>query len=160
MKKNDLRQIDSFRLKLSGLSYRQIAEELNCSVSTAFSDVRKELQRITHQERLSLSELRRLEIERIEKIAGLLMRALEGDGEIKAAQPLLKAIELKSNLAGLSPKKLGEIEAIEVLVGAGLLTEKMLLEIAAVGTAYQNNLTKIFEEQPSERGPGYSKKEG
>ena len=74
------RQANAVRLRKEGHSYRDIADLLNCSVSTAFTDVQKALEEIRQQTKEDIETIRSLELERLDMmLSAVNPAAMAGD---------------------------------------------------------------------------------
>src|SRR5688572_29477121 len=97
-------EADALTLRLSGLSYRRIAEAQACSVSTAHDRVERALRAYVPQE--DVDQLRKIEGERLEAAIGAVLRVLSHEQAsakqvLDAAATLARLQERKAKLYGL-----------------------------------------------------------
>jgi DNA-binding Lrp family transcriptional regulator len=97
-------EADALTLRLSGLSYRRIADEQGCSVSAAHDRVQRALNAYVPQE--DVDALRKIEGERLEAAIGAVLRVLSheqatGKQILDAAATLARLQERKAKLYGL-----------------------------------------------------------
>lgn len=112
-------EADALTLRLSGLSYRGIAETQGCSVSTAHDRVERALKAYVPQE--DVDALRKIEGERLEAMIGAVLRV--ASDEHASAKQLLDAAgvfarlqERKAKLYGLDTPVTQKVE-VEVRDG-------------------------------------------
>lgn len=106
------RRLAAVQMRLKGFSYRQIGEALGVSPQAASGLVRRELDRhikITSEE---VERMRQLDAARLDAmLLAFWDRAM--DGELKAAQIILKVLDQREKLFGLNdPAKLESIDVI------------------------------------------------
>lgn len=106
------RASDALRLYIAGCTFRQIAEKLECSVSTAHKHVKNALQDAA-KERMDLAEA---ELEaQVERLMDAMRRvaASEGyrNGEPQSINAYIKACESMRKLLGLDQPSKVELEA-------------------------------------------------
>lgn len=94
------RQIMALELRKSGFSYRAIGERCNVTQTQAYNDVQKELNRLDGISLESASELRLMELERLDMAIKGLMPFVEA-GSAMHATALVKVIGERSKLLGL-----------------------------------------------------------
>lgn len=97
-------EADALTLRLSGLSYRRIADTQGCSVSTAHDRVERALRAYVPQE--DVDQLRKIEGERLEAAIGAVLRVLSSEHAraadvLAAAGTLARLQERKAKLYGL-----------------------------------------------------------
>jgi DNA-binding Lrp family transcriptional regulator len=97
-------EADALTLRLSGLSYRRIADEQGCSVSAAHDRVQRALKAYVPQE--DVDQLRKIEGERLEAAIGAVLRVLSHEQAtskqiLEAATTLARLQERKAKLYGL-----------------------------------------------------------
>lgn len=71
------RDAEATRLKKRGLSYREIAAELGCDVSTAYRGVQRTLQATREGAAEDAADIRAMELERLEDMRALVMEVLD-----------------------------------------------------------------------------------
>lgn len=106
-------------LRLSGLSYRRIADEQGCSVSTAHDRVDRALRAYVPQE--DVDALRKIEGERLEATIGAVLRVMSDERAqpaqiLDAARTLARLQERKAKLYGLDTPVTQKVE-VEVRDG-------------------------------------------
>lgn len=106
-------------LRLSGLSYRRIADEQGCSVSTAHDRVERALKAYVPQE--DVDQLRKIEGERLEATIGAVLRVMSDERAqpaqiLDAARTLARLQERKAKLYGLDTPVTQKVE-VEVRDG-------------------------------------------
>ena len=88
------------RLRLAGLTHRQIAAELGVAPSSAYKRVRHALDEVNKHVSEDAEELRTLELLRLDELQSAIWeRALEGDD--KALRGVLSIMSRRAKLAGL-----------------------------------------------------------
>lgn len=104
---------DAVALRLVGLTYRDIGARLGISVSSAYNRVKRELDRVNEKSSEDALALRRLEIERLDRMwARLWPRAFrEAPGVYKAMDGLLSIMERRAKLLGLDAPACHEVSA-------------------------------------------------
>lgn len=90
----------AFDYRKMGVSYRDIAKNLNVSVATAHKYVSEELARIAKDTAEKAEELRTMEGERLDRIFRSGFEALV-NGDLKGADVCLKAMDRRARLYGL-----------------------------------------------------------
>ena len=102
--------LDSVNYRRAGLSYREIASQLNISKSAAHRYVTKALQELDEQLNESTRNLRSLELERLDN----LQRALWQDamrGNPQSVDKVLKVMDHRAKIAGLyAPAKIANTD--------------------------------------------------
>lgn len=94
----------ALELKKRGASFRQIAANLKCSVSTAHGHVTAALAELREKTKTSAEELRELEIQRLDRWEAALQMGLrepEGPNRAKVVATLVKVAESRRKLLGL-----------------------------------------------------------
>lgn len=112
-------EADALTLRLSGLSYRRIADAQGCSVSTAHDRVDRALRAYVPQE--DVDQLRKIEGERLEAAIGAVLRVLSHEQAsakqvLDAATTLARLQERKAKLYGLDTPVTQKVE-VEVRDG-------------------------------------------
>lgn len=112
-------EADALTLRLSGLSYRRIADTQGCSVSTAHDRVERALKAYVPQE--DVDQLRKIEGERLEATIGRVLEVISSDAAtvnqvLAAAATLARLQERKSKLYGLDTPVTQKVE-VEVRDG-------------------------------------------
>lgn len=99
------RQILALDLRKQGLSYRKIAQRLDCDHTVIYDDIQRELKRLADESLDSTAEMRQLDLERIDMaIAGLMPFVQSGSAVHTMA--LMKSIDERAKLLGLyAPEK-------------------------------------------------------
>ncbi|WP_106459593.1 hypothetical protein [Aphanothece hegewaldii] len=131
------RRVKALKLRQKGVSYRDIASQLKCSLTTAYSDVKKMIDQINQEAKEEAEMLRTLELLRLDEAqAAIWEKAISGD--LKAIAVILKISDQRCKLLGLyqqptsSPKEgIKELEAIKVLVESNWLSEDLQSAIAS-----------------------------
>lgn len=99
------RQIQALDLRKAGYSYRAIGDRLNVTHVQAFRDVKCELDRLSEISLNSASDLRQMELERLDKAIKGLMPFVEAGSAIHVSS-LVKVIGERAKLLGLyAPEK-------------------------------------------------------
>ena len=115
------------RLRLAGLTHRQIAAELGVAPSSAYKRVRHALDEVNKHVSEDAEELRTLELLRLDELQSAIWeRALEGDD--KALRGVLSIMSRRAKLAGLDAPVKTEgitIDAIEASDDFELTSERV-----------------------------------
>jgi len=100
----------ALEMRKSGISYRRIAEKLECDVSTAHLYVKEAIAKSAESIQHSADELRAIELEKLDKWeASLQLGIRDADPQVRAksAAVLLKITESRRKLLGLdAPQKI------------------------------------------------------
>lgn len=112
-------EADALTLRLSGLSYRRIADQQGCSVSTAHDRVERALKAYVPQE--DVDQLRKIEGERLEAAIGAVLAVMSDQRAtplqvLDAARTLARLQERKAKLYGLDTPVTQKVE-VEVRDG-------------------------------------------
>lgn len=94
------RRVQVSRLVLAGYAYRQVAEELNCSLGTVASDMKVIMARWKEEQVQSHDDFRELELKRLDRAMRALMPAVDA-GDDKAINTLIRLSKRRSELKGL-----------------------------------------------------------
>jgi hypothetical protein len=94
------RQLQSLELRKNGMSYRAIGERLGVSHVQAYNDVHDELKRLASQVTDKTTELRQLELERLDMLLNGLW-PMAAVGNTGAVMSWLKVSERRAKLLGL-----------------------------------------------------------
>ncbi len=86
--------------RVEGANYRQIANQLNVSVGTAFDDVAAELEAVCQSTAQEAERLRDLELERMDRILRVLDAAIES-GDVPACRAAIRVSMHRARLLGL-----------------------------------------------------------
>lgn len=96
-----MKQAEALRLRTRGLTFRQIAEELQVDVATAHRYVKAALAELAAQTRSDTRELRALELARLDELLARVWPFATGD-----LTPLIRELEERqAELAEVDPKK-------------------------------------------------------
>ena len=98
------RRYEAIQLRREGKSYRDISAALGCSVSTAFSDVQKELQEVRKKTREDAETVRDIELERLDLMLKALFPKAQA-GDTKAACTILKIMDRRAKYLGLDAQE-------------------------------------------------------
>jgi hypothetical protein len=102
-KRDSVKRSEALSLKLAGLTYEQIAERLEISVSGARDLVNRTLARAENQ---NVEEMRDLENARLDRAQTVIWTAMLG-GDLKAVDAFLRISQRRSKLNGLdAPTKI------------------------------------------------------
>lgn len=128
------RRLNALKLRQKGWSYRDIATNLKCSLTTAYSDVKAMIDKINDEALEEASMLRQLELLRLDAAQSAIWEQVES-GDLKAIATFLKISEQRCKLLGLygatSTEGIKELNAISILVDSRWLPEDLLDAIAA-----------------------------
>lgn len=94
------RQLLALDLRISGLSFRAIADKLDVSHQQIFRDVENELERLAGLRADKAETLRELELQRLDKIINSL-DSWVSSGNVGAVNAWIKASERRAKLLGL-----------------------------------------------------------
>lgn len=98
-------RLEAFHLRLKGLEYREIAQHLSTTPTAAQKLVREQIA-IYHPSREQVSEVRSLELGRLDVMTEKLMKRIEADPRDDAAYSLmLKTSERRARIVGLDAPK-------------------------------------------------------
>ncbi len=101
----ELRRNRAIQLRVEGWSYREIAEELKVSVSTAFGDVESVIERNRQEANENAEKARRIALQRIDVAVRGLMPDVRS-GNARSAEVMAKLEERRAKLIGLdAPEK-------------------------------------------------------
>jgi DNA-binding CsgD family transcriptional regulator len=102
------RRIKAFGLRKAGASYRQIAQQLNVGVNTAWADVNAELMELRAQTTADAEAVREMELQRCdEMILGLWPGVRRGDP--KSVMAAVRVSDRRARLLGLDAPSKSEI---------------------------------------------------
>lgn len=102
----DLRQAQAIELRTQGLNFREIAGRLGVSVATAHGYVTAGLAELTHYQHAKATELRAIEVARLDRLMGALWPWATGEtGE------LLRKVREDAEARELTPKDLAKLMA-------------------------------------------------
>ena len=120
------RKRKAVQLRRMGFGYRRIADELNCSVGTAFNDIQEAFAEVREATREDAATLRDLELERLDDMLPVaLSKAKKGD--LKAIEAVLKIQDRRAKYLGLDKPE--QIEQKVAITKAEDLTDD---ELAAI----------------------------
>jgi transposase-like protein len=92
--------------KKAGYTFREIADNLGCSVSNAYKLVRKALDEINAKTEIDAQEMRDVEVARLDALQVTLWRRAVVNGELGAIDRLLSVMNRRARLLGLDlPQK-------------------------------------------------------
>ena len=110
--------------RIQGASFRQIADQLEVSIGTAFDDVAAELEAVCQTSREEATRLRELELERADLILRTVtkhMRNVDPNVSLRACRTAIKVGEYRSRLLGIfkqsdkpTPDKFADLSEREV----------------------------------------------
>ena len=130
------RQINALDMRISGLSYRSIAEKLKVSHVQIYRDIENELERLAGLRSDKAETLRELELQRLDKIINSL-DVWVSSGNVGAVNAWIKASERRSKLLGLdAPTKIAPTNPDG--------TEPFTLDIKAI--EYRNAISAPTED--------------
>ena len=95
-----LRREEALRHRLSGATYRVIADRMGCSEPKAWLYVNDELARLNKDRTEIAEDVRRQEVERLDALLAGLWDAATG-GDIQASTAALRVMERRAKLLGL-----------------------------------------------------------
>lgn len=100
------KRAQALMLREAGLTFQQIARQIECSTTRAHQYVKDELKRLADQAAESADSIRQLELERLDRMTtGIWSKAKSGD--LRSIDRMVKIIEQRSKLLGLyAPTKL------------------------------------------------------
>jgi hypothetical protein len=102
------RRVRAFGLRKAGASYRQIAQQLNVGVNTAWADVNAELMELRAQTTADAEAVREMELQRCdEMILGLWPGVRRGDP--KSVMAAVRVSDRRARLLGLDAPSKSEI---------------------------------------------------
>ena len=108
------KKAEALRLRRYGLGYAQIAEELGCAQSTAYSYVVDALAETCNTMREDADAIRQMELERLDAMfMSQYSKALKGDD--RAVNACLKIMERRAKFLGL------DVATTNIAVGAGVV---------------------------------------
>ncbi len=97
-------------LRVTGLSYPKVAEQLGVSVGTAFNDCKAARSRIIELTRESAEEVRSTELDRLDRALHAIENAILA-GDTRAIDTMLKLSERRAKLLGLDAPEKHDIQA-------------------------------------------------
>lgn len=116
------RRKQAYKLRIDGLSYRQIAEELGVSVGTAYSDIIALFERTKEQSDEMVQADRQVQVARLEAAVAEVMPMIRADVSLDA---LAEDLDLEKLAEFASLKKL-KLEAVDRLVKLDARIAKLL----------------------------------
>ena len=117
--KTAARRLQALELRKAGATYQQIGERIGISANQAHLDVRRELQKIAEQASELATDVRQMELERLDSMhLGLWPEARKG--HLGAVDRVLRIMERRASLLGLDAPKQQDIrlETLDVVIGA------------------------------------------
>ena len=108
-------EADAFRLRLSGATYPQIAEQCGCALSSAWGAVQRVLKRTREETNEQADQVRELELSRLDKALEVIWpNILKGD-ELSIGV-MLKISKRRADLLGLDAPEKHEILGAEIIL--------------------------------------------
>jgi hypothetical protein len=119
----------AFALRVKGLSYRDIAAEMGCSVGWAYKLVSDELAKLQAESAEKAAELRQIELERLDGML-VAMREDIDKGDARKIETALKIMERRAKLLGLDAPTKQEVSgpdggAIPIEDARSMLAERI-----------------------------------
>ena len=119
-------EAECLRLRLDGLSHREIAAQLGIAPSTAYKRVRHALDDVNQRNTEEAGTLRTLELLRLDELQNVIWeKALAGDD--KALGRVLAIMDRRAKLLGLDAPAKGEVEVSPA--GLRLKREELIKQI-------------------------------
>jgi DNA-binding CsgD family transcriptional regulator len=107
------RAIKALDLRKSGKTYREIADILGISDVRAWQIITKELNKLNDTTQEAATELKRMELERLDAIHKKMAELMDTDGNVGAATVCLRVSERRSKLLGLdAPTKVAPTDPV------------------------------------------------
>lgn len=126
------RRLNALKLRQKGLSYRAIASQLKCSITTAYQDVKTMIDQLNSEALEEAEMLRALELFRLDEAQVAIWDSVIS-GDLKAIAVFLRISDQRCRLLGLyqaSTENVKELEAVKVLVESGWLNGEVENAIA------------------------------
>jgi len=119
-------EAECLRLRLDGLTHREIAAQLGVAPSTAFKRVAHALSEVNARNAEQAEDLRALELLRLDELQNAIWeRAIDGDD--KAMGRVLAIMDRRAKLLGLDAPAKGEVEVSPA--GLRLKREELIKQI-------------------------------
>jgi len=115
------REIESLELRKAGLTYRQIGERLGITEQGAHAAVMRALRRLNERITEAAEEVRRLELERLDRLL-LALWPQAAKGNQGAVDRVLRIMERRARLLGLDAPK-----GVDVTSGGAPLSEHKII---------------------------------
>lgn len=108
--------VEALELRLKGMSYKQIGEELDCAIGTAYNAVSRGLKELNSLAKEKAEEVRQLELSRIDSVLdSVIKRAKKGND--KAIASMVKLMDRRAKYLGLdSPVQTEDIAERERVI--------------------------------------------
>ncbi|APZ43848.1 hypothetical protein [Acidihalobacter ferrooxydans] len=108
-----MRRKEAVKLRLAGLSYRQIGDRLGISHVAALNHVRAVLDELRSETAETAEQIRRIELERLDCATALAMRMIDR-GELAGIDRLIKIQERRARLLGLDAAERVDVSTQEI----------------------------------------------
>ena len=113
------RRVEAVKLRQQGLQYRVIAERLGVSLETAYADVQAELLALREATRAGAEQILEIELRRLDEVIEAAQHKLHSpeaiarDGDMRAAQVILYALDRRAKYLGLDAPVKAEVATRE-----------------------------------------------
>lgn len=94
------RRREALEMRTRAMTYQQIADALKVSISTAYGDVKAELEKLQEETAEDAREVLRLELDRLDKAAAALASKVE-EGDTRAIDSWLRIMDRRARYLGL-----------------------------------------------------------
>ncbi len=132
-----VRRGDAMAARVQGATYRTIAEQNKCSVSTAYDDIVAELTAVCAKTRLDAELLRDLALERCDLVRrGFRSGVIKGDAP--AGRVFLRAVELSAKLNGILQP--ANVQPGDDIPAADLSEREVAMRVAALVQFAENGI--------------------
>ena len=136
-------EAEALALRKSGSTYEVIARDLGVSVQSAHRAVKRVLNRLNGEIAESVTDVRRMELERLDAMLGALWPKA-ARGNLTAVDRVLHIMERRAKLLGLdTPPTDAETSAVGVAVQVNL-TDALSSQIQAIPEALRAEFTDIL----------------
>jgi hypothetical protein len=103
------RQLQALDLRRRGYSYRKIAAELECGLTTAFRDCTRHLEDVREKCREKAEQINDLDLERLDEALMAIWDKVE-QGDCKSIETMLKIMERRAKMLGLDSPDRHEVK--------------------------------------------------
>jgi transposase-like protein len=136
-------EADGLALRKSGATYEAIARDLGVSVQSAHRAVKRALERLNGEIAESVTDVRRMELERLDAMLGALCPKA-ARGNLTAVDRVLHIMERRAKLLGLDTPSTGaENYAVGVAVQVNL-TDALASQVQAIPETLRAEFTDIL----------------
>jgi hypothetical protein len=136
-------EADALALRKSGVTYEAIARDLGVSVQSAHRAVKRALERLSGEIAESVTDVRRMELERLDAMLGALWPKAER-GNLTAVDRVLHIMERRAKLLGLdTPSTDAEKPVLGVAVQVNL-TDALSSQVQAIPEALRAEFTDVL----------------